>query len=159
METLWEHCHAKRISTIYEDDPKNDTMLQCLKEFNWFDNGLTSLVIHGPPGCGKTNWAKIHSKKPALFVTHLDRLKDFDPLFHKSLIFDDLDFKHLPRTSQIHLVDRENPRDIHIRYRVCHLPAGIQKIFTCNENPFIRDAAIQRRVTYRLIDPINNPFI
>lgn len=159
MEAIWEHCHAKRLSTIHEDDPQNDTMLQCLKDFNWNDTGTKSLVIHGPSGCGKTNWAKINSKKPALFVTHLDRLKDFDPGFHSSIIFDDLDFKHLPRTSQIHIVDRENDRDIHVRYRIAHIPKHVQKIFTCNENPFIRDEAVSRRIQYYIVDPINRPFI
>lgn len=146
-------------STITEESPKNDTMVRCLKEFNWDDSYRKSLVIQGPPGCGKTNWAKIHAKKPALFVSHLDRLKDFRIGIHKSIIFDDLDFQHLPRTSQIHLVDRENPRDIHIRYAVAHIPAGVQKIFTCNHEPFIRDDAIRRRVDFKLIDPINRPFI
>jgi len=160
MEALWLHCHADRISTITEDTETNDTMLKCLQEFNWNDCGLKSLVLHGPAGCGKTNWAKIHCKKPALFVTHLDRLKDFDPTYHQSIIFDDLSFSHLPRTSQIHLVDRENPRDIHIRYKIINIPARVQKIFTCNEIPFTRhDEAINRRITYRIIDPINRPFI
>lgn len=159
MDALWTHCHADRVATITEDHQSNETMLQCLKEFRFVDDGLKSLLIHGPSGCGKTNWAKINAKKPALFVTHLDRLKDFDVSYHQSIIFDDLDFKHLPRTSQIHLVDRHNDRDIHIRYRIVHIPRGVQKIFTCNENPFIHDPAIQRRLTYKLIDPINRPFI
>lgn len=159
MESLWEHCHAKSPSTIDEDTPKNDTMLQCLKEFRWVDDNSTSLVLQGPPGCGKTNWAKKNVKLPSLFVTHLDRLRDFRVGFHQSIIFDDLDFKHLPRTSQIHLVDRENPRDIHVRYRVAHIPAGVQKVFTCNDEPFIRDDAIRRRTKWKIVDPINHPFI
>jgi len=159
MELVWKNCHVAMPSTITEEQEKNDTMVRCLKEFNWDDSHRKSLVIQGPPGCGKTNWAKIHAKKPALFVSHLDRLKDFRIGIHKSIIFDDLDFQHLPRTSQIHLVDRENPRDIHIRYSVAHIPAGVQKIFTCNHEPFCRDDAIRRRVDYKLIDPINRPFI
>lgn len=159
MDFLWNHCHAESPSTITEDTRTNDTMLLCLKEFNWHDDGQHSLILIGPPGCGKTNWAKIHAKKPCLFVSHLDRLKDFKVGFHQSIIFDDLDFKHLPRTSQIHLVDRENPRDIHIRYRVAHIPASTQKIFTCNEEPFIRDDAIKRRTKWKIINPINSPFI
>jgi len=159
MDTLWEHCHAESPSTITEDTPKNETMLQCLAEFNWVDDNQLSLVLQGPPGCGKTNWAKIHAKKPSLFISHLDRLRDFKIGYHQSIIFDDLDFKHLPRTSQIHLVDRENPRDIHVRYRVAHIPAGVQKIFTCNEEPFVRDDAIKRRTRWKIINPINYPFI
>lgn len=159
MEAIWAHCHVDLPSTISDKTPLNETMLQCLKEFHWPDDSLKSLVLLGPPGCGKTNWAKKHAIKPALFVSHLDRLKDLKVGTHKSIIFDDLDFKHLPRTTQIHLVDRENPRDIHIRYRVAHIPAGIQKIFTCNEEPFIRDDAVKRRTTWKFINPINDPFI
>lgn len=159
MEAIWAHCHVDLPSTITDKTPLVDNMLRCLKEFNWIDDQLKSLVIHGPPGCGKTNWAKKHALKPALFITHLDRLKDFKLGVHKSIIFDDCDFKYLPRTAQIHLVDRENPRDIHIRYRMAHIPQGIQKIFTCNERPFLADEAIARRVEYKLIDPINYPFI
>lgn len=159
MEHIWKECHVAMPSTITDQQEKNETMVKCLKEFNWDDSHRKSLIIQGPPGCGKTNWAKIHALKPALFVSHLDRLKDFKVGVHRSIIFDDLDFHHLPRTSQIHLVDRENPRDIHIRYCVAHIPAGVQKIFTCNHEPFTRDDAIRRRVDFKLIDPINRPFI
>jgi len=159
MEAIWAHCHVKLPSTISESTPMDDTMFQCLKEYHWPDDSQKSLVLLGPPGCGKTNWAKKHAIKPALFVTHLDRLKDFKVGIHRSIIFDDCDFKYLPRTSQIHLVDRENPRDIHIRYRVAHIPQGIQKIFTCNEEPFVRDDAIKRRTVWKKIDLINQPFI
>lgn len=153
MDAIWKYCHADNSCTITEESPKNDTMLRCLKEFDWADDSLKSLVIVGPPGCGKTNWAKIRAKKPALFVTHLDRLKELDVAFHKSIIFDDMEFTHMPRTSQIHLVDRENPRDIHVRYSVAFIPAGIQKIFTANQYPFSEDPAIQRRI--RLFNVIN----
>lgn len=145
MDAIWKYCHADKPSTITEDTETNDTMLLCLKEFRWEDDSLKSLIIEGPPGCGKTNWAKKFSQKPALFISHLDRLKDLDITYHKSIIFDDMDFKHLPRTSQIHLVDRENPRDIHVRYNVAFIPAGMQKIFTCNIYPFDNDPAIIRR--------------
>jgi len=159
MEYIWDHCHAKSPSTITTAEGLCDTMLQSLKDCTIDKTDKRSLIIQGPAGCGKTNWAKLNCDKPALFVSHLDRLKDLKPDYHKSIIFDDLDFKHLPRTSQIHLVDRENPRDIHIRYRVAHIPSGIQKIFTSNEEPFIRDDAIKRRTKWMIINPLNNPFI
>lgn len=110
--------------------------------------GLSTVVV-GRPGCGKTTWAKMTSPKPALFVRHLDSLQDLKP-YHRSIIFDDLDFKHLPPPTQKFLADTSDLAEIHIRYRVARLPAGITKIFTCNEYPFIVDgihgAAIRRRV-------------
>ena len=75
-----------------------------------------SLVVIGPPGCGKTTWAKVVAEKPALFVSHLDTLRELKPA-HRSIIFDDMDFKHMPVQAQKFIVDRENPREIHCRYR------------------------------------------
>jgi len=108
-----------------------------------------SLVIVGSPGCGKTTWAKKYSPKPALFIRHLDSLALIRPE-HRSIIFDDLDFQHLPPSTQKYLVDYENLAEIHCRYRVAKIPAGIPRIFTANEYPFIETSphgpAINRRV-------------
>lgn len=101
-------------------------------------------IVVGPSGCGKTSWAKRVSNKPALWCTHLDDLKKLRP-DHKCIIFDDMEFSHLPRSTQIFLVDNEK-RSIHCRHCTAHIPAGIQKIFTCNSRCFIHDEAIDRRV-------------
>jgi len=105
---------------------------------------LRSLCLIGPPGIGKSTWAKTNVPKPALWVRHLDDLKDLDAAC-ASIIFDDMDFRHLPRTTQIQLVDRENPCSIHCRHRVARIPAGVQRVFTGNSLMFIDDPAIQRR--------------
>lgn len=108
-----------------------------------------TLVIVGEPGCGKTTWAKEHAPKPALFVRHLDSLARFRPE-HRSIIFDDLDFRHLPESTQKYLVDYENVAEIHIRYNVARIPEGISRIITANEYPFtdngVHARAIDRRV-------------
>jgi hypothetical protein len=61
-----------------------------------------------------------------------------------------MDFKHLPRTSQIHLVDVDNDRSIHCRYRTAFVPARTKKIFTTNESSGLivelADAAVKRRI-------------
>jgi hypothetical protein len=109
-----------------------------------------SLIIWGPAGCGKTEFVVALMPK-ALFVSHVDDLLNFDPSVHDGIIFDDIDFKHFPRTSQIHLVDTSHPRSIHCRYNTATIPAKTKKIFTTNEengNIFlIEDAAIKRRVS------------
>lgn len=104
-----------------------------------------STIIIGPSGIGKTTYAKLKSKKPALFVTHLDDLKFMNAQI-KSIIFDDMTFKHLPVQSQIHLVDMDENRSIHVRYGTVQIPAGTEKWFTCNEEPFNEHDAITRRV-------------
>ena len=60
---------------------------------------MKSIVVVGPAGCGKTTWAKLVAPKPSLFVRHLDSLTDLKPT-HKSIIFDDLEFGHLPHATQ-----------------------------------------------------------
>lgn len=110
------------------------------------DDGERSLVIRGGSGIGKTTWAKIHSKKPALFVSHMDTLRQLTRE-HQCIIFDDISFLHLHREAQIAILDRYDPRAIHVRYTTVDIPAGIQKIFTCNNEIFDRnDAAISRRL-------------
>lgn len=108
-----------------------------------------STIVVGPPGCGKTTWAKLHAPKPALFVRHIDSLALWTPQ-HQSIIFDDLDFRHYPPQTQKFLVDTSDLCEIHIRYRVARLPAGLTKIFTANEYPFVSEgvhgAAVSRRI-------------
>lgn len=109
-----------------------------------------SIHIQGPSGIGKSCWAKREAPKPALWVTHMDNLKAFDASHHKSIIFDDMSFLHVPREAQIHLVDNDDTRSIHIRYGVATIPAGTPKIFTSNGPIFSEDPAITRRVIKHL---------
>lgn len=108
-----------------------------------------STVVIGRPGCGKTTWAKMYCPKPALFVRHLDSLSELKP-YHQSIIFDDLDFRHLPPPTQKFLVDVTDVAEIHIRYRVARIPPGITRIITANEYPFISEGvhaeAVRRRI-------------
>jgi len=105
-----------------------------------------SEVIIGASGTGKTQYALSHFDRP-LVVSHIDDLKDFKPNEHDGIVFDDMDFRHLPRTAQIHLTDTDLRRSIHCRYAIFSIPKNTKKIFTCNEYPFLDDPAINRRVT------------
>ncbi len=125
-----------------------------LRSFAFDPDVHRSFVIKGPSGCGKTTWAKLNMPLPTLFVSHIDQLKTFRPGFHKSIIFDDVDFKHWPRVSQIHICDFDNPRSVHCRYSTANIPAGIFKCFTCNELPVdLTDEAIRRRVRVYNVRP------
>lgn len=136
------------VSTITDSDETLGRFIcPALLPFAFNENVHHSFIIKGPSGCGKTSWAKLHMPKPALFVSHIDQLKSFRSGFHKSIIFDDVDFNHWPRHSQIHLCDFDNPRSIHCRYATANIPSGIFKCFTCNELPVnLSDQAIRRRV-------------
>lgn len=112
-----------------------------------------SHVIIGAPGSGKTCYAKAMYPR-ALFVSHMDDLGEFNAEVHEAIIFDDMSFRHMPRNAQIHLVDQDNDRSIHIRYKVAKIPAHTKKIFTGNEQIFEDDGAINRRIKVHQVDKL-----
>jgi len=113
-----------------------------------WDTQLT-LVLTGKTSVGKTALAKALLPN-ALMINHIDRLRNYNGLYD-GIIFDDMDFHHYPRESQIHLVDTYEDRDIHGRHVNGYLPAGTSRIITTNRNPYdilnLSDPAIRRRVT------------
>lgn len=147
---LWDEQNpANTWNTLTEFDKGHSSRITCPKLVLLIPtlDHLKSYLIVGPSGCGKTTWAKLHSQKPALMVTHMDDLKAFKIDYHKSIIFDDMTFKHLDPVLQIPIVDRYDNRSLHCRYTCAAIPAGVQKFFTCNEVPFdISKPQILRRV-------------
>lgn len=133
------------IGEDYQADITRERFDVCLQELV---PGKSNVFI-GPSGIGKTSWAKRVAPKPALWVRHLDVLRQFKPEYHKSVIFDDMSFAHVPREAQIDLLDCENRQHVHVRYKHVELPAGITKIFTANTMPFI-DPAIDEAIARRM---------
>lgn len=119
-----------------------------------WDPDEKSLHLEGESGSGKTEWAKsyVTHKLQKTFhrVTHLDGLKKYNG--EDIIIWDDLEFTHIPRTSAIHIAEVKNARDIHCRHSVASIPPGVSNIFLSN-NSYIwpRDdyGAIERRVLHR----------
>lgn len=146
---IWEENQpSKTINTIESFDLTNKSRISCpkLQLLAPTTDHLKSYLIVGPSGCGKTTWAKLHCQKPALLVTHMDDLKCFRIDFHKAIIFDDMSFMHLDPILQIPIVDRYDLRSVHCRYSCAVIPAGVQKIFTCNTVPVkLELPQIQRR--------------
>lgn len=109
-----------------------------------------ALILHGPSGLGKSSLAKALLPM-ALFCSHTDQLKQYDPQKMYGIIFDDMNFLHWPRESQIHLVDWDFMRSIHLRYVNASIPAHTPKIFTTNLLPLgminAADPAVARRTT------------
>ncbi len=103
-----------------------------------------STVIIGDSGCGKTQWALSHFERP-LFVSHMDDLLNLTE-DNDGIVFDDMDFRHTPRSTNIYLADYDQDRSIHCRYRPAKIPKHTFKIFTANHFPFLNDEAIRRRL-------------
>lgn len=163
MKEYFEFCRKKKVQGFYsmqawrsvgsmftiEEDYEEPPEATVCSGLNSLDLDAATydrkaVVIIGQTGCGKSTIAKRLCKKPALWVTHTDGLKNLRRQ-HKSIIFDDMSFMHLNRNAQLHLLETDNPTQIHVRYGIVHLPAGIQKIFTANEEIFLDDPAINRR--------------
>jgi hypothetical protein len=153
---IWDNEHRTDHCTLTDKTPVVGTYNTNISQLDTIWDRTKTLLLVGDSGIGKTTWCKINMPKPCLMVTHLDDLKRFEPGTHRSILFDDVSVKHLPDTSQIHLVDHENPRSIHIRYGVARIPAGIVKAFTCNTIPVNLDMdAIARRCQFIKVTKIN----
>jgi len=151
---IWNAYAKKDVTTILDDDSYNPSFLDpaflSMMQEKLSAKELVEekcLVMVGASGIGKTVLAKRLIKKPALFVSHIDQLKQFRSGYHKGIVFDDVSFKHTPITNQIAITDYDNPRAIHCRHTVANIPAKVMKIFTCNEAPLeLEHEAIARRV-------------
>lgn len=155
LEAQVPYNYAKRFRELAFTDTTN-TISEYTAEDAWLCAQLleqalpenSSIVLIGPSGIGKSVWAKKMAPKPALWVSHLDVLRMYRPDYHKSIIFDDMSFCHMPLQAQIHITDWTDSRQIHCRYGYATIPAKTVKIFTCNEMPFQDHAAISRRIYF-----------
>lgn len=151
----WNAARSERTTITYAEDPHPDLNIvlpEGLATYE-FNTGSKTNVIIGPSGCGKTVTAIRKMNKPLLFVRHMDHLQHFDAHLHKSILFDDMAFTHLHRTSQIHLVDRTMPSALHRRYGTCLVPANTQVTITGNAPPLnLGDEAIARRCNVVYLD-------
>lgn len=149
---FWREAQRDTSATILEsEDPEqfSEFIGPELSDYEW-ESERKSYVVRGPTGIGKTSWCKKWAPKPALFVSHIDALRQFRPNYHVSIIFDDVSFCHMPPQTQIHICDYEDTRQIHMRHRVQQIPAGVHKFFTINPpyNVFCEMAAIERRCVF-----------
>lgn len=92
-----------------------------------------AIVINGPSGIGKTQYALSHFLEPVL-LSHIDDLKKITPTTD-GIVFDDMNFNHWPPNSCIHLCDMELPRSINVKYGTKEIPQYLKRIFTTNR-PF-----------------------
>lgn len=135
---------------VIDDRPDYDLASCCERvgapPIDWVKYPKT-IILMGPSRLGKTEYAKAQFKFP-LMVSHMDDLKRFNKAVHDGIVFDDFDFKHVPRSAQIHLTDWTQNRSIHARYNCSNIPKHTKKIVCCNPGfyPFLDDSAINQRV-------------
>lgn len=99
-----------------------------------WDHASRTLLLTGRSNTGKTALAKA-LLPTALFVTHLDVLATYDPANYTGIIIDEMSLAHLPLETNIHLMDRPETRDIHVRYRTATIPRGTKMVCTSNHHP------------------------
>jgi len=123
----------------------------------WMTAGYqkTCLVLHGPSRTGKTEFAKSlmhHYNLKFLFCRSTETLKDYNPILHSGIIFDDLEMDECTRQGRVHLLDVENASQIRILYGTSTLMPKTHRIFTSNvPQDFIRgeqSGELSRRVTF-----------
>lgn len=90
-----------------------------------------AIVLKGESNLGKTKLAKARFNKP-LVIRHMDKLKQFDPLRHDGLVFDDMSFAHYPRESVLSLMDMDDDADVNVKNSMVTIPAGFPRIFCTN---------------------------
>lgn len=119
QHTLAENCLNLQVHPIPFDHP------------DW----IGSAAIGGNAGIGKTDYALSHFENP-LIVSHVDKLKCFNPNFHDGIVFDDMSFTHFPLSAQKHLLDWTNEREINVKHDIVVIPKHTRKIFTYNYGEF-----------------------
>jgi len=168
--TLAEACEVAGIEPrsvsdikLLRDDPGVEFYEHPFPDAVWsleIPDDFRSLVLYGPTNTGKTQRALAVFERP-LVVRHMDDLRAFRPSVNDGIVFDDMSFGHMPRTSIIHLLDWEVPSSIHCRYSICKIPAKTKKIFTSNQTPAEMwgqdDPAINRR--FRAIHVLGKTYI
>ena len=95
-------------------------------------NRIQAVIGRGPMGIGKTNWALAQFTKP-FKIEDLDELNDM-PTDTDGIIFDECLFGNCSKKTMVCLTDYSQPRTVRTRNTNARIPAGIKKIFLCNEH-------------------------
>jgi len=102
-----------------------------LRHFGVADWTAKPIVVTGPSGVGKTNWAAAHAKNP-LIIKNIEDVRVFDPSVHDLLILDDVNFRQRSAEWAIALLDFYFDRTVAARYTDVRIPRLTPMIFTTN---------------------------
>ncbi|AXH77564.1 MAG: putative viral replication protein [Circoviridae sp.] len=119
----------KEVSREYEEIYFPGPVYHQMPEgFDWME----TLILWGPAGFGKTEFAKRLLPK-ACFCRDIEDLRGFDPNFYEGIIFDDMCFSSWKREKQLNVCDITSKQTIWCRYSNVRIPAFTKKI--CCVNP------------------------
>ena len=119
-----------------------------------FDPDTHSLLLTGPPGIGKTQFARYLLGDCDYVKGSLGQLKGVK--YDKPLLFDEINTLTMDPEASKELTDVENGGSFHMRYNDPVIPPGIRRIFCHNlEFPFRNphEAVYGRRVVSHRIQP------
>lgn len=89
-----------------------------------------ALLLQGPPGIGKTNWALAQFERPQL-ICDIDDLKELPPDCD-GLVFDEMIFFRHAKQTQTYLCDMHFERTVRCRSTNARIPAKTPRIFCHN---------------------------
>lgn len=89
------------------------------------------LILHGLSCAGKTEYANTFFKNP-ITCRHIDKLKEFDPLVHDGIIFDDMSFGSHKRETFMAITETNRETDITMRNYIVTIPRRFPRIFLTN---------------------------
>lgn len=141
VKAYWDFHDADwKIRTFYDDSHVRDrTISSFVLQALQFDPGeRRSYVLVGEAGVGKTTWVIRNAPKPILWVRNRDALRYFKIAVHKSIVFDEINFRcdvsgrPISQNTQINVCDKEEFCEPYGRYKNAVIPPGIPRFFSCN---------------------------
>jgi hypothetical protein len=148
-----------------------------LKDFNlknnpeilrWIQHPEKTLVLTGPSGVGKTQFAKAFAQEKGfetLVVNHLEGFKDLTSR-HDCIILDDANITGLDPTQLLALVDNQQHKTLRVLYGTVNKRKGLIQMFTMNKRefyyikPFLKEKRFARRMVFSEVkQPIINLYV
>ncbi|OLY79699.1 hypothetical protein AYI68_g6225 [Smittium mucronatum] len=136
--------NIRKLTPRKNSDTELNLRFREVPQISIWDRKKSSLWLKGPPGTGKTTFAKSLFNNP-LIVNINEALLNFN-IFHDGIIFDDMNFTKYTVEFQIHMTDVTDEKVIKIGNSKINIPAETPRVFTSNVPIFCSEYRVRRRV-------------